>query len=118
MIKRMTDCIFCMIAKGTIPSQKVYEDEQVLAFSDLNPQAPVHILVIPKEHMATAAECADRGDHLIGAVFSAATRIARDQGLEDGGYRLVVNTGAHAGQTVHHFHVHILGGQKLSEGMA
>lgn len=105
----MSDCIFCRIVRGEIPAQKVYEDEHVLAFNDLHPLAPVHILVIPKLHIASMAEVGDEHEALMGRLMVAATRIAREQGCNQG-YRIVTNTGRIGGQEVYHLHLHILGG--------
>jgi histidine triad (HIT) family protein len=101
----------CKIVRGEIPSNKVYEDDQVFAFRDITPQAPTHILVIPKQHIASVAEATDAG--LIGSVVLSATDIARSEGLEESGYRLVCNHGKDGGQTVSHIHVHLLGGRPL-----
>jgi histidine triad (HIT) family protein len=107
-----TDCLFCKIAAGTIPVTRLYEDEQVLAFPDIHPQAPVHILVIPKQHFASLAHT-DAGDESsLGHLLFAATAIAREQNLANG-YRLVVNTGPDGGQTVDHLHLHLLGGRHM-----
>ncbi len=111
------DCLFCKIANGQIPSTKVYEDETVLAFRDIAPQAPTHILVIPKEHIGSVAELTGEHTALIGHIFELIPRLAREEGLE-GGYRVVSNCGHDAGQTVHHLHFHILGGRELDGKMA
>lgn len=113
----MGDCIFCKIIAGDIPSNKVYEDELVYAFRDINPQAKVHILVAPKEHMKDMAECAQRSDDLAGHIMKVCVRIAEQEGLSNG-FRLVTNKGEDARQSVSHLHVHILGGETLSEKMA
>jgi histidine triad (HIT) family protein len=107
-----TDCLFCKIASGTIPVTRLYEDEQVLAFPDLHPQAPVHILVIPKQHFASLAHTDAEDAGTLGHLLSAAATIARQQNLTNG-YRLVVNTGPDGGQTVDHLHVHLLGGRHM-----
>jgi histidine triad (HIT) family protein len=110
----MSDCIFCRIAKGEIPSTKVAETEHVLAFRDLHPQAPTHVLLIPKAHVAdSAAGLGPTQAALLGELFALAARVANDEGL-DQGWRLVTNVGEHAGQTVHHLHVHLLGGRAMS----
>jgi len=106
------DCIFCKIANGEIPSQKVYEDELCVAFYDVAPAAPVHVLVIPKAHIASVLEADDEG--LLGHLLTVASDVARKEGLAEDGFRLVINTGADGGQTVHHLHVHILGGRSLA----
>jgi histidine triad (HIT) family protein len=108
------DCIFCKIVQGTIPSSKVYEDDLVIAFHDIQPQAPVHLLVIPKKHIATMNDCEESDKALLGHVLLAAQRVAREAGLEEQGYRLVNNCGANAGQIVYHIHWHVLGGEKLA----
>lgn len=107
------DCLFCKIVNGDIPSTKVYEDDKCLAFRDINPQAPTHILVIPKSHIASVAEVRADNACLVGHIFSVIAKIAEAEGLS-GGYRVVSNCGADAGQTVHHLHFHILGGKTLS----
>ena len=112
------DCVFCGIIAGEIPSNKVYEDEQVLAFRDIAPQAPTHILVIPKEHIPSFAYIKEDKAPLVAHLLAVAAKIAHDEGLEDGGYRIVSNCGADAGQTVPHLHFHILGGKKLNVEMA
>ncbi|MCA9799883.1 MAG: histidine triad nucleotide-binding protein [Cyanobacteria bacterium HKST-UBA06] len=103
--------LFKRIIDGEIPCDKVYEDEDVLAFRDIDPKAPVHVLVIPKQEVASIADVAD--DVLAGKVMRAAARIARELGLEENGYRLVTNVGDHGGQSVFHWHVHLLGGRQL-----
>ena len=113
----MSDCLFCKIIAGDIPSTKVYEDDQVLAFRDIAPQAPVHILVIPKAHIASVAEIAAENSAVVAHIFQVIPAIAREEGLTEG-YRVVSNCGVHAGQTVHHLHFHILGGKQLSLEMA
>lgn len=110
-------CLFCRIIAGEIPSNKVYEDETVLAFRDIAPQAPVHILVIPKVHIASVAEVTAENSTIVAHIFEVIAKIAAQEGLEDG-FRVVSNCGEHAGQTVPHLHFHILGGKKLNEGMA
>ncbi|MBE6911870.1 MAG: histidine triad nucleotide-binding protein [Ruminococcaceae bacterium] len=113
----MADCLFCKIIAGDIPSTKVYEDDKVLAFRDIAPQAPTHILVIPKEHIASVAEINEKNSAVVSRIFEVIAKIAKDEGLE-GGYRVVSNCGDDAGQTVHHLHYHILGGKKLNVEMA
>lgn len=109
----MSDCIFCKIAAGEIPSKKAYEDEKVLAFYDLDPQAPVHILVIPKEHIKSAAEIDESNSALIARIFEVAAKLAKELGL-DNGFRVVTNCGESAGQSVHHIHFHLLGGRDFT----
>lgn len=108
------NCIFCKIVNGEIPSSKVYEDDQVLAFNDINPAAPVHILVIPKKHIESAVALNDEDNELIAHIFKVIRLIAKEQGL-DNGFRLVSNIGEDGGQTVKHLHFHILGKKKFSE---
>lgn len=106
------DCIFCKIIHGEIPSTKVYEDEKLLAFRDINPEAPVHVLVIPKEHIASADMITEENCGIVGHIFSVIPKIAAAEGLENG-YRVITNVGEDGGQSVHHLHFHILGGTKL-----
>ncbi len=108
------DCVFCEIIKGNIPSTKVYEDDFVVAFNDLNPQTPVHVLIVPKKHIASANDLVEEDAELVGRVFLAAKKIARQLGLESG-YRIINNCGKDAGQTVMHLHFHMLGGKTLGE---
>lgn len=109
------DCLFCKIACGEIPSVKVYEDETVLAFKDINPQAPVHIVVIPKQHIAnSAADINSENSAAVAHIFEIIAKIAREQGL-DNGFRVITNSGEDGAQTISHIHFHILGGKKLSE---
>ncbi len=113
----MNDCLFCKIIAGEIPSTKVYEDECVYAFRDINPQAPTHILVLPKQHIACADEINAENSALVAKCFEAIAKIAKAEGLVNG-YRVVNNCGEDGGQTVKHLHFHILGGKKLNDGMA
>ena len=113
----MNDCLFCKIIAGEIPSAKVYEDEHVFAFRDINPQAPTHILVVPKEHIASAAELTEKNASAAAHCLVAAAKIAGSEKLT-GGYRIVANVGPDAGQTVKHLHFHILGGKRLDDTMA
>ena len=110
-------CIFCEIIAGNIPSTKVYEDELVYAFRDINPQAPTHILVIPKAHIASVAQISAENSAVVAHIFEVIAKVAEAEGLADG-YRVVSNCGDHAGQTVHHLHFHILGGRQLALEMA
>lgn len=111
------DCIFCKIANGSIPSKKVYEDDKILAFYDLEPQAPVHVLVIPKEHICCADELNEENSKIVGYIFSKVPQIAKLLNLENG-YRIVNNCKEDGGQTVFHLHFHLLGGKKLNTEMA
>ncbi len=113
----MENCLFCKIIAGDIPSTKVYEDETVLAFRDIAPQAPTHILVIPKAHIGSVAEVTGENSAVVAHIFEVIAQIAKSEGLTEG-YRVVSNCGPHAGQTVHHLHFHILGGKQLSLEMA
>ena len=108
------DCIFCKIVNGDIPSNKVYEDDTVLAFHDIAPQMPVHVIVIPKTHIESAADITAENSSVIGHVFEVIAKIAKDLGL-DNGFRVINNCGENGGQTVNHIHFHIIGGTKLSE---
>ncbi len=109
----MSDCLFCKIAAGEIPCNKVYEDEDFLAFHDINPKAPVHVLVIPKHHLASLNEADDQDVGLLGLLMDATRKVAKKLGIDDPGYRVVINVGEGGGQEVFHIHVHILGGKKL-----
>ena len=111
------DCLFCKIVAGEIPSTKVYEDETVLAFRDISPMAPTHILVIPKTHIDSVAQVNPENSAVIAHIFEVIAQIAQQEGLEDG-FRVVSNCGSHAGQTVKHLHFHILGGRELTLEMA
>lgn len=113
----MSDCLFCKIIAGDIPSTKVYEDETVLAFRDINPQAPTHVLVIPKAHIADASEITAENSALVAHCLEVVAIVAKQEGLT-GGFRVVSNCGTDAGQTVQHLHFHVLGGKQLSLEMA
>jgi histidine triad (HIT) family protein len=106
------DCLFCKIASGTIPITRLYEDEQILAFPDINPQAPVHILIIPKQHFASLAKTNADDSPLLGHLLASTAKIAEQQNLANG-YRIVINTGPDGGQTVDHLHLHLLGGRHM-----
>lgn len=108
------DCIFCKIANKQIPSDLVYEDDRVVAFKDLNPVAPVHILIVPKDHKLNLSEYTGDDEALLGHILIVAAHIAREAGLEESGYRVITNAGPNAGQSVMHTHFHLLGGRKLS----
>ena len=107
------DCVFCKIVQGEIPSDKLYEDDEIVAFSDVNPQAPVHGLVIPKRHIANISEITPEDEGLIGRMFIVGNRMARDKEVAEKGYRLVMNSGPDGGQAVDHIHLHVLGGRKM-----
>jgi len=113
----MNDCIFCKIAAGEIPSDKVFENENVIAFRDIYPQAPVHILVIPKEHIASVADLDQSNSHIVAKCFEAITDIVKTEGL-DKGFRVVTNSGPDGNQSVFHLHFHLLGGKSLGPALA
>lgn len=110
----MSDCIFCKIISGEIAGDVVYENEDVLAFRDLNPQAPTHILVIPRRHIATINDLQDADAELLGKMYLAAKEIAKNEGIDEAGYRTIMNCNAGAGQTVFHIHLHVLGGRQMN----
>ena len=112
----MNDCIFCKIVNGQIPSTKVYEDESVIAFKDLNPQAPIHILVVPKKHYNNVLDV-EENDNIISKIYYAINKIAKQEGFEQEGFRVINNCGKNAGQSVMHMHFHIIAGKKLGEGI-
>lgn len=109
----MSDCLFCKIINGEIPSDKVYEDELVYAFRDINPVAPVHILIVPKEHICCANKLEDTHKELLGHIILTAKKLAEAEGVADGGYRIINNCGENAGQTVFHLHFHLVAGDKF-----
>ena len=111
----MEDCIFCKIIKGDIPSNKVYEDEDILAFYDINPAAPIHILVIPKKHIKSLAHMEDGDENLVGKIYKVINEIAEKQGFKEIGFRVIVNCGKDGGQEVEHLHFHVLAGKQLGE---
>ena len=110
----MSECLFCKIVARTIPATLVYEDDMVVAFDDINPQAPTHTLVIPRKHMASIAELQDSDVGLLGRLMLAGSTIAKQKGIADTGYRFVVNAGVHGGQSVFHLHLHVLGGRHMA----
>ena len=114
----MNDCLFCKIAAGQIPSTKVYEDDQVLAFRDIAPQAPVHVLVIPKKHVTGWYDAKDEDDALLAHLMRVAAKVAELEGIVDSGFRVVSNCGQDAQQTVKHLHLHVLGGKVMAGEMA
>lgn len=109
----MSDCLFCKIAAGDIPCNKVYEDENFLAFHDIHPKAPVHVLVIPKHHLPSLNDAGDQDINRLGLLMDATRKVAKELGVDDPGYRVIINVGEGGGQEVFHIHVHILGGKKL-----
>jgi histidine triad (HIT) family protein len=106
-------CLFCRIIAGEMPADVVHQDEHCVVIRDLNPQAPTHVLVIPREHMESLDDAAQRDERSLGHLLRVAARVANDEGLNEGGYRTVINTGAGAGQSVFHLHVHLLGGRPM-----
>ncbi len=110
----MSDCLFCKIAEGAVPATRVLESERTIAFRDINPQAPTHVLVIPRAHYPDLADLAAAGDGLLAEVAEVAHQVAVAEGIADSGYRVVFNTGSHAGQTVAHAHAHLLGGRRMA----
>jgi histidine triad (HIT) family protein len=111
----MENCIFCKIVRGEIPSSKVYEDEMVYAFRDINPQAPVHVLVLPKKHMVNVLEC---DGETMQALLKAIQIIAKQEGVAEDGFRIVSNCGKNGAQSVNHLHIHLMGGRQLADSMA
>ena len=111
----MADCIFCKIVQGEIPCGKVYEDDQVLAFDDIAPMAPVHVIIIPKKHIATLMDINDKSINVAGDLMSAAQKVARIKNISERGFRTVINCNAEGGQVVFHLHMHLLGGRKLQD---
>ena len=107
------DCLFCKIVDGDIPADIVYESDTAIGFRDINPQAPIHMVVIPRQHIATINDIEPAHEALVGSLFSAARQIAADEGLSEDGYRAVMNCNAAAGQTVFHIHLHVLGGRQM-----
>lgn len=109
----MEDCLFCKIVAGDIPSTKVYEDDKVYAFNDIEPQAPIHIIIVPKMHISSSNELTDQNAEVIGHIFAVAAKIAREKGFAEKGWRIVNNCGEDGGQTVGHIHFHLLAGRNL-----
>ena len=112
-LSSMADCLVCKIIDRTIPASIVYEDDRVLAFNDINPQGPTHVLVVPKRHIASLNELSPEHDAIVGEVVRRAAAIARERGIADGGFRTVFNTNREAGQTVFHIHLHLIGGRPM-----
>ncbi len=109
------DCIFCKIVAGEIPSDSVYEDEEIIAFRDINPQAPVHIVIIPRKHIASLSQLSQSESALVGRLVTIANKLAQVEGIAERGYRVVINCGQEGGQLVPHLHLHLVGGRKLSD---
>jgi histidine triad (HIT) family protein len=110
----MSDCLFCGIVEGKIKANVVYQDDALVAFKDIAPKAPVHILIIPRKHTVGVSDIAEQDRDLIGRIFQVAAKLAREQGIAESGYRVVVNSGPDAGQSVFHLHYHLLGGRQMS----
>jgi histidine triad (HIT) family protein len=109
----MADCLFCRIIAGEIPGSIVYQDEHVVAFNDINPQAPTHVLIVPRRHIASLNDLSPEDDQIVGELIRRASGLAKDRGVSAGGYRIVFNTNRDAGQTVFHIHLHLLGGRSM-----
>ncbi len=109
----MADCLFCDMAQGKMQVEKLYEDVLVFSIRDIHPRAPVHVMVIPKQHIPTATELAEEHGPLLGRLFAVAAQVARQEGLDERGFRLALNVGEHAGMTISHLHLHMLGGRPL-----
>lgn len=112
-MKKMDDCVFCKIIKGEIPSNIVYEDEEIIAFRDIHPCAPIHILVIPKRHITSLVDLKEDDERVIGKIYTVINQIAKKEGIADKGFRVIVNCGEDGGQVVKHIHFHLLGGKKM-----
>jgi histidine triad (HIT) family protein len=110
----MTDCLFCKIREGEIPCDKVYENDDIIAFRDVNPQAPTHVLIVPRKHIATVNDLEEDDKDIVGNMLLAAKKIAADEGIAEDGYRLVLNCNSKAGQTVFHIHMHLIGGRVMT----
>jgi len=110
----MADCIFCKISNGEAPATIRYEDEEIVAFDDINPKAPIHVLIVSREHIESTLELTANEDELVGKMVRVATSIARKEGIDEEGFKLVINTGKNAGQLVDHLHLHLLGGKTLN----
>ena len=108
------DCIFCQIVAGNVPAEIVYQDEEAIAFPDINPQAPVHMLIIPRKHIPSLAHLSEAETPLIGHMVNIANQLAKSQGISENGYRLAINCGEQGGQMVSHLHIHLLGGRQMS----
>jgi len=114
----MEDCIFCKIARGEIPCNKVYEDDKVLAFDDINPMAPVHVIVVPKQHIPTLMDVARENMNIMGDIFTAVKEVAKIKKIEEKGFRTVINCNEEGGQLIFHLHIHVLGGERLKDDLA
>jgi len=116
-LAKMSPCIFCKIIRGEAPGKILYRDEQVTAFRDIHPVAPVHILIVPNRHILSVNDLTPKDEPLIGHLFTVARQLVKQEGINESGYRLIVNTGAHGGQTVPHLHLHLIGGQRMRHPM-
>ncbi len=113
----MSDCLFCKIIAGEIPSDTVFQDEQITAFRDINPVAPTHILIIPNKHIATINDLSTEDEALVGHLFTTAKTLAKDEGIAESGYRLIINVNRDGGQEIYHLHLHLIGGQRMRHPM-
>lgn len=113
----MNQCSFCRIIAGEAPSAQLFQDERLTAFRDIHPVAPTHILIVPNRHIASLNEAAPEDERLLGSMFTLARRLAQQEGIAEDGYRLIVNTGWHGGQTIYHLHMHLIGGQRMRHPM-
>lgn len=113
----MSGCIFCKIIAGEAPGDILYQDDQVTAFRDIHPVAPTHVLVVPNQHIASVNDLEAEDEALVGHLFTVARQLAEQEGIQDSGYRLIVNTGPHGGQVVYHLHLHLIGGQRMRHPM-
>ena len=113
----MADCVFCQIVAGKIPARLLYQDDEVIAFPDINPAAPIHLLIVPKRHIPSLAHLSEDETPLVGHMIKIANQLAREEGIADSGYRLVINTGKDGGQVVPHLHMHLLGSRRLADEM-
>lgn len=111
----MSDCVFCKIASGKIPCNRVYEDDKILAFDDIHPMAPVHVVIIPKHHISTLMDVETQASDLMNHLMAAAQNVAKMKGIDQSGFRTVINCNAEGGQVIFHLHVHVLGGRKLQD---
>ena len=109
----MDNCIFCKIINGQAPATILYKDEEITAFQDIHPVSPTHILIVPNKHIASVNEVRPEDEPVLGRLFSIARKLAKEKGIDENGYRLIVNTGAHGGQVVYHLHMHLMGGQRM-----
>src|SRR5690242_10195890 len=112
-MRLMSDCIFCKIVQGEIPSTVVFQNDEIMAFRDINPVAPTHVLIVPRQHITSTADIDEQTVSLVGRMVQVAAQIARSENVETSGYRLITNTGPDSGQIVNHLHLHLLGGRKL-----